>query len=105
MTRAVASRKQGDPIEAYDPARDAWTPLSPLPEARHHITLSAVKGWLYGAGGFTGGFPNWRAQPTVFVYNPSSNRWTTGVDLEVARAEGVAAVITARSMSSAAASF
>jgi N-acetylneuraminic acid mutarotase len=80
-------------FEAYDPAKDAWTALRPLPEARHHITLSAVRGLLYGVGGFTGGFPNWRAQPTVFVYDPSTDAWTRGPDLPVARAEGVAAVV------------
>ncbi|BAC91110.1 Kelch repeat-containing protein [Gloeobacter violaceus] len=80
-------------FESYDPLNDAWTVLRPLPEARHHITLSAVKGSLYGVGGFTGGFPDWRAQSTVFIYNPSSNTWTRGTDLPVARAEGISAVI------------
>jgi N-acetylneuraminic acid mutarotase len=80
-------------FESYDPVKDAWTVLRPLPEARHHITLSAVNGLLYGVGGFTGGFPNWRAQPTMFIYNPAANIWTRGTDLQVARAEGIAAVV------------
>ncbi len=54
-------------FESYDPANDAWTLLRPLPEARHHIALSAVKGLLYGVGGFTGGFPDWRAQAAMFM--------------------------------------
>jgi N-acetylneuraminic acid mutarotase len=80
-------------FESYDPVKDAWTVLRPLPEARHHITLSAVTGLLYGVGGFTGGFPNWRAQPTMFIYNPTSNTWSKGTDLPVARAEGISAVV------------
>lgn len=80
-------------FESYDPVNDAWTVLRPLPEARHHITLSAVNGLLYGIGGFTGGFPDWRAQPTMFIYNPASNTWTQGTDLPAARAEGVSAVV------------
>ena len=83
-------------FESYDPVKDAWTSLSPLPEARHHITLSNVKGRLYGIGGFTGGFPDWRAQPTMFIYDPVSNTWTKGIDLPAARAEGVAAVVDDR---------
>lgn len=59
-------------FEAYDPSRKAWTRLAPLPEARHHITLSALKGRLYGVGGFTGPFPHWQAQSTVFVYDPAA---------------------------------
>ena len=74
-------------FESYDPDNDAWTVLRPLPEARHHITLSAVNGLLYGIGGFTGGFPDWQAQPTMFIYNPASNTWTGGIDLPAARAE------------------
>jgi N-acetylneuraminic acid mutarotase len=80
-------------FESYDPVKDAWTVLRPLPEARHHITLSAVKGLLYGVGGFTGGFPDWRAQPTMFIYNPATNTWTKGTDLPVARGEGISAVV------------
>jgi N-acetylneuraminic acid mutarotase len=80
-------------FEAYDPTKNAWTVLRPLPEARHHITLSAVNGLLYGVGGFTGGFPDWRAQPTMFIYNPVANTWSKGTDLPVARAEGISAVV------------
>jgi N-acetylneuraminic acid mutarotase len=80
-------------FESYDSVKDAWTVLRPLPEARHHITLSAVNGLLYAVGGFTGGFPDWRAQPTMFIYNPASNTWTRGTDLPVARAEGISAVV------------
>ena len=80
-------------FESYDPVKDKWTVLRPLPEARHHIALSAVNGLLYGVGGFTGGFPDWRAQPTMFIYNPAANTWTRGTDLPAARAEGVSAVV------------
>jgi N-acetylneuraminic acid mutarotase len=80
-------------FEAYDPAADAWRVLRPLPEARHHIVLSAANGLLYAIGGFTGGFPDWRAQASMFVYDPSSNAWTRGIDLPVARAEGVSATV------------
>jgi N-acetylneuraminic acid mutarotase len=80
-------------FESYDPVKDAWTVLRPLPEARHHITLSAVNGLLYGIGGFTGGFPDWRAQPTMFIYDPAANTWTQGIDLPAARAEAISAVV------------
>ncbi len=80
-------------FESYDPGQNAWTALRPIPEARHHITLSAVNGLLYGVGGFTGGFPDWRAQPTMFIDNPAANTWSKGADLPVARAEGIAAVV------------
>jgi N-acetylneuraminic acid mutarotase len=78
-------------LEAYDPAQDRWTRLTTLPQARHHIALAAEGGVIYGIGGFSGGFPNWQAQADVFVYDPATDRWRTGVPLTTPRAEGVVA--------------
>ena len=78
-------------FEAYDPASDSWTRLATLPQARHHIALTAAGGLLYGMGGFSGGFPNWQAQREVFVYDPAADRWRTGVPMTQPRAEGVTA--------------
>lgn len=80
-------------FEVYDPARDVWTRLATLPEARHHITLTAINGQLYGVGGFSGGFPNWRARTSMYIYDPAGNTWRHGTDLGTARAEGVAAAV------------
>ncbi len=78
-------------FEAYDPKADRWTQLATLPEARHHIALAAAGGLIYGVGGFSGGFPNWRAQASVYVYDPKKDAWQSGVNLPVPRAEAVIA--------------
>lgn len=83
-------------FEAYDVKSDRWTPLTPLPEARHHIALAEAGGLIYGVGGFSGGFPFWYAQATVFVYDPRADRWSTGPALPVARAEGVVANVNGK---------
>lgn len=83
-------------FEAYDPAQDRWTRLATLPEARHHIALASEGGLLYGVGGFSGGFPNWQAQSDVFVYDPGTDRWRSGVPLPSPRAEGVVAAAAGR---------
>ena len=80
-------------FEAYEPAADKWTRLATLPRARHHIALAAADGLIYGLGGFSGGFPNWQAHADVFVYDPSNDRWRTGVPMTQPRAEGVAAAV------------
>lgn len=80
-------------FESYDPAEDKWTRLATLPEARHHIALAAAGGRIYGVGGFSGGFPNWRAQASTYVYDPVANRWSDGVPLPYPSAEGVCAAI------------
>ncbi|PZD73223.1 N-acetylneuraminate epimerase [Acaryochloris thomasi RCC1774] len=77
----------------YDATRDTWTELSPLPEARHHVAVSIVEDQLYGIGGFVGGFPNWEAQNTVFVYDFNIEEWTESTPLPQPRGEHTAAVI------------
>lgn len=77
----------------YDATRDAWTELSPLPEARHHIAVSIVEDKLYGIGGFVGGFPNWEAQSTVFVYDFNTEEWAQSTPLPEPRGEHTAVVI------------
>jgi N-acetylneuraminic acid mutarotase len=80
-------------FESWDENRARWTRLATLPEARHHIALAAASGRIWGVGGFSGGFPNWRAQKSVFSYDPAADRWHTGPELPQARAEGVAAAV------------
>jgi hypothetical protein len=80
-------------FESWDPALARWTRLATLPEARHHIALAAAGGRLWGIGGFSGGFPHWRAQSSVFWYEPAADRWHQGPDLPQARAEGVASAV------------
>lgn len=80
-------------FESWDPTQARWTRLATLPEARHHIALAAANGRIWGIGGFSGGFPNWRAQPSVYWYEPVADRWHKGPDLSQARAEGVAAAV------------
>ncbi|TXF97161.1 Kelch repeat-containing protein [Massilia arenae] len=82
-----------DLFEAYDAGADRWTRLASLPEARHHIALAAAGGKIYGIGGFSGAIPDWRAHASVFVYDPKSDRWSTGPSLPQARAEGVVATV------------
>jgi len=82
-----------DHFEVYHPELDRWTKLAPLPEPRHHITMSSQGDRIYGIGGFFGGFPDWRAQSSVYVYDPTADSWIKGVDLPTPRAEHVAAVV------------
>ncbi len=80
-------------FESWDETQARWTRLATLPQARHHIALAAANGRIWGIGGFSGGFPNWRAEKSVFWYDPAADRWHQGPDLPQARAEGVAAAV------------
>lgn len=83
-------------FESYDPATDQWRRLATLPEARHHIALAAAGGLIYATGGFSGGFPNWRAQASTYVYDPRIDRWREGIPIPYPSAEGVFASISDR---------
>ncbi|MEO0377477.1 MAG: kelch repeat-containing protein [Cyanobacteria bacterium P01_A01_bin.17] len=87
------AKNVSDNFLEYDATKDAWTELSSLPEARHHVAVSIVENQLYGIGGFTGGFPGWEAQSTVFVYDFNTEAWTESKPLPQPRGEHTSVVI------------
>ena len=82
-----------DQFTAYDAKSDLWTVLAPMPEKRHHISISAEAGKIYAMGGFSGALPNWKIHGAMFIYNVETNTWSGGVTMPTARAEHVAPVI------------
>ncbi|WP_033289141.1 Kelch repeat-containing protein [Amycolatopsis jejuensis] len=62
-------------VEVYDPRRNSWSEVAPLPVALNHPNLAAVGGRLYVLGGLAGG-DSWRAVPDSYVYEPWTGRWT-----------------------------
>ena len=82
-----------DQFLAYDARMDKWRVLAPLPEKRHHISISAAGRKIYGMGGFAGTLPNWIIHRATFIYDAMTNKWSDGVDMPTARAEHVAPVI------------
>jgi N-acetylneuraminic acid mutarotase len=45
-----------DRVDAYDPAKDSWSPAPPLPPLapRHHLALAVLNDVVYVVGGFVG---------------------------------------------------
>jgi hypothetical protein len=61
-------------LEAYDPVRDAWRSLAPLPIAAHHVNAALHDDALYAIGSLTGtGFV---ANPRAFRYSFTDDQWT-----------------------------
>ena len=83
-------------VEAYTPASDAWESLMPLPAAVHHPAAAVVGGRLFVVGGYADSVPPWRAQRTVFEYDPARNSWTTRAPLNIPRGALAAAVLGGR---------
>jgi len=78
-------------VEAYDPKRDAWRSVAPLPQALHHVAVAAVDGKLYAAGGYRA--PGLTPVNTLYAYDPETDQWTRRADLPDARGGLAAAVI------------
>jgi len=74
----------------------AFRVLANLPAPRHHITLSTLGGLIYAVGGFSGAFPNWKPEASVYSYDFMTARWSALSDLPVPRGEHVAAAVDGR---------
>ncbi len=80
-------------VEVYDPAANAWSVTTPLPEGRHHAGIAALDGYVYVIGGFAkSGFTVWHPVNTVYRYNPGTQKWRELKPMPTARgALGVSA--------------
>jgi N-acetylneuraminic acid mutarotase len=89
----------GEPVgtvEAYRPATDTWETLAPLPAGVHHAAAAVTGDRLFVIGGFSDRTPPWRAQRTLYEYDPVRNSWSTRAPLLIARGALAAAVLDGR---------
>jgi N-acetylneuraminic acid mutarotase len=82
-------------VEVYDPATDTWTQASDMPITRLWHTASVVDGKMYIIGG---GNPELHQAgdelfPTIDVYDPGTDTWTTAADFPNPRSEHTAVVV------------
>lgn len=63
--------------EAWDPARERWETLAPMPQARggHAAAVLGGKLWCFGGESFG---EQGRAHDESFVYDPATDRWEAG---------------------------
>jgi N-acetylneuraminic acid mutarotase len=75
-------------VEAYDPAMNTWSAVAPMPTARVNLAATTgPDGRIYAIGGCTCGLPGNQTLPTVEVYDPSTNRWSTAAPMPTPRAD------------------
>jgi hypothetical protein len=67
-------------LTSYEPRRDRWTRLAPLPRPLSHVGVAALHGTLYAFGGFTD-VVHIDPQPLAFAYDPSRDRWSRLPDM------------------------
>ncbi|MGQ0810901.1 MAG: Kelch repeat-containing protein [Nitrospiraceae bacterium] len=75
-----------DMVEMYDPSTNRWTTKAPLPAKLHHAGAAVIGDRLYIVGGYTQSFLSvWHPVATLYVYDPSQDRWTEGLAMPTAR--------------------
>ncbi|GJL95316.1 MAG: hypothetical protein DHS20C05_17210 [Hyphococcus sp.] len=79
-----------DAVTFYDPAYDQWGFGTSLPEPRHHISLVANNGYLYGIGGFArnenGG---WQMRGNCWRTGSLSEQWSDMQPMPHPQAESI----------------
>ena len=74
--------------EVYDPARNVWSDLAPLPKARDHLSVIAVDGRIHAIGGrFNATVDNTGMHD---VYDPATNSWKSAAPLPTPRSASAA---------------
>lgn len=63
-----------DSVVVYDPRKNSWRSVAPMPTARWRLRLVASGRYLYAVGGAA---PTGRSLTTVERYDPESDRWAT----------------------------
>lgn len=78
-------------VEAYDPARNVWTEVAPLPEDRYsHASVRGGDGKIYAIGGVTGATT---LDSSVVAYDTMANSWTSVAHMSMPRGGPAAAAV------------
>ncbi len=86
-------------VEEYDPATKTWRERAPMPTARNHAAVGAVKGKVYVIGGRLGAafitvFPG--NVDLVQEYDPATDAWALKAPMPTARSAASSAVLNDR---------
>jgi len=69
-----------DPGEPPLPAGGTWRSLAPMPQSRQEVAAAVLGGRIFVIGGYDSEGMSTRS---VFVYEPSSDSWSTAAPLPI----------------------
>ncbi|GAA4837043.1 kelch repeat-containing protein [Algivirga pacifica] len=64
-------------ISIYDPVKNIWSKGATPPIEIHHFQPIVYNNKIYIFGAFTGGYPKEKPIADIYVYTPSTNKWST----------------------------
>jgi len=70
-------------VEEYDPLKNSWRFVAPLPEPLHHTAAASIGNSIYVVGGFA--TLAFNAVATVYRYDIDTDQWTRVADLPAPR--------------------
>jgi N-acetylneuraminic acid mutarotase len=76
------------PVQAYDPVNKSWTNKALPPVEINHFQAVTLNGLVYAAGAFTGAYPHETPVPTIYIFDPVTNKWLNGPTIPLARRRG-----------------
>lgn len=78
------------PVDIYDPETNQWSKGQTPPLEMHHFQAVSHDGKLYVMGALTGGFPDEKPIPNIYIYDPATDEWTKGPEIPEGRRRGAA---------------
>ena len=89
----LGGRENNSNVNIYDPIRNIWTVGSNAPFPIHHFQAVEFHGLILIMGAMTGNFPNETPIPNIMIYDPKTDRWSTGPSIPSNRRRGSAGVV------------
>lgn len=90
-------------VDCYDPVKNAWSPLAPIPDKRGWFGAAMIGGKIYCIGGKrirseqekkdSGDPRQYEYRPSLNIYDPAVDRWTVGPPMRAPRAGCAAAAL------------
>ncbi len=80
------------PVDIYDPQSNTWSEGHAPPLEMHHFQAVSYQGKIYVMGAFTGGFPDEKPIPNIYIYDPEADSWEKGPEIPQNRRRGAAGV-------------
>ena len=72
-------------VELYDPSTDSWTINTQIPTPRNSLGVCVVNEKIYAVGGFNLGLEGGNSLPSVEMYDPDTDTWSTKTDMPTGR--------------------
>lgn len=80
-------------VDIYDPQTRTWSKGQTPPLEMHHFQAVPYQERIYVMGAFTGGYPDEKPIPNIYIYDPKADQWEKGPEIPEERRRGAAGVV------------